>query len=90
MPDQNIDQLHGIDLYNCFPKIHHVERRHLCVLPTSQPDIILNPDHSLDLLCVFALRIIMIPIDKLLKKKCHSPEFHQNQNYDIILNQEII
>ena len=68
MPDQNIDQLQVLDLYNCLPKIHHVERRHLCVLPTSQPDIISNLDHSLDLLCVFALRIMQSPLPPLYHK----------------------
>ena len=69
MPDQNIDQLQGMDLYNCLPKIHHVERTNLCELPTSQLDIIVDPDHSLDLLCVFVLSIMRIPIEKLLKAK---------------------
>ena len=63
MPSQNIDQLHGIDLYNCLPQIHHVERTCLYESIVRQLNIISNLDHSLDLLCVFALRIMI--------RRCH-------------------
>jgi hypothetical protein len=59
MPSQNIDQLHGIDLFNRFPQIHHVERTCLYESIVRQLNIISNLDHSLDLLCVFALRIMI-------------------------------
>ena len=68
MPSQNIDQLHGIDLINFFPKIHHVERTCLYESIVRQLNIISNLDHSLDLLCVFALRIMQSPLPPLYHK----------------------
>lgn len=76
MPSQNIDQLQGIDLFNRFPQIHHVERTCLYESIVRQLNIISNLDHSLDLLCVFALRIMQSPLPPLYYKTVENQLFY--------------
>jgi len=67
-PSQYIDQRHGIDLVNFFPKIHHAERTCRKESISLQFDIILDPDHSLDLINIFDLMIMSSPLPPLYHK----------------------